>query len=220
MILTIEKNGNAPFAYPTINYLNTNRQFSKDILHIDQCHNRVDPANPQAHLEQVSNTGYTKRFPVLVNIVDDDHANLNNASNRRNFAETFVHFFNHPETQRAYTYPSLAQFAGDLTPQNEANSPHLSEYLTIRDTMEVMREALAGSDEVMAGSLPSIGDVMDVEGIMEDYYSPRVLEQAQNVFAPFRSHVSGGQAALAQVNQGGAPEPDYGDFHGFRYNNP
>jgi len=213
MVMMVEKNGGAPFLHPTITYLNTNADFRRNMLSIHQMHSRVDPDDHHRFKEQLSTSGYNKRFPVFINIVDEVNIPLNNPANRKAWGETFEHFHNHAATQSAYSFPEDAHYSGDITPQNEDAAPFLSHFLTIQDTMEVMREAYAADAE--PGSLPSIGDMLDDNGAMENYYGPALIPEALQHFASYRNHLPIGKVPAA--NMPDHQHPDYGDFQRFAF---
>jgi len=214
--MLIEKNGSAPFLHPTISYLNTHEDFRKSMLSIHQMHSRVSPTDPHSFREEPSsNQRFNRRFPVFVNIIDEENIPNNTPKNRAAWATTFEHFYNHESTQRAYTYPEEAHYAGDLTPQNEAEAPHLSHFLTIQDTMEVMREAHAG--DVEPGQLPPIGDMLDDEDAMTTYYGPTAMVVALQHFASYRNHIPGGRQGPHPAPNEPHDDEDYSNLQRFAF---
>jgi hypothetical protein len=191
--------GEPPFIVPTIQELRRNEGLRKDILRINQMHDKVSPTNPN-QIQNIPVGTRERQFTMFVHIVETGNEGLNNPVNRRLWADTFVHYFNHPDNRRAYKYPMTARFAGDLTPSDETTAPHMSRYLTIRDTMSVMQEALKHQSPDME-ELP-IGLVLENEEAMEDYYAPDHLALARTEFAIYARHsnVDGGSGPFAGLN--------------------
>ena len=211
LLLLLERsNGGPPFWHPTLQYLNNNPTFRRENLHIHQVHDRVDPVEPERHRFTTTPQGRTRSFPVLVNILPENHRANNTTETRSAWAAHFVAFFNHPSNQTNYTYPVQAHYAGDLTPANPSMAPRMSEFLTVRDTMEVMREAFMDTGTELA----TVGDVMEITEAMEDYYTPGALERVQAIFASQRNHIPTGTGVEAPQ----APQNDpFQDLPGFDF---
>ena len=204
--------GQPPFTLPTEKYLQNNEAFKREILHIHQVHPQVDPNNPEQYKHETSNSGFERRFPVFINIITDANRIHNTSLKRTEWANTFVNYFNHPQNLAKYTYPVSAQFAGDLTPHATSNTSasFLSDFLTINDTMLVMREALMQQD--MTDLVP-IGDILEQEDALHDYYSPTALEKAHQKFQRFRNHIPGGSSN----NDHEQDSEEFKDFQGFTF---
>jgi hypothetical protein len=186
MIMLLERsNGDPPFVFLTVNELRRQEDFRRNVLRIHQMWDKVSHNNPN-ETEVVLVSGRERRFVVFVHIFEAGTDHLNNPVNRRLWADTFVHYFNHPDNRSLYTFPMTARFAGDLTPNDESTSPHMSRYLTIRDTMHVMQEALGHQD--MNGIDLPIGYVLENEDAMNDYYAPEHLPLARQEFAVYARH--------------------------------
>lgn len=206
ILLFMERpNGTPPYVAPTETYLRNNRAFMRETLMIHQIHNQVDPSDPEKPKAITSANGYRRRWPVMVNIVASQHIPANTTENRTAWGESFVNFFNHPHNQARYTYPVKAAFAGDITAtiDDHAHLPYASDYLTVSDTMMVMREAIMEPGDV---ELKSIGDCLDLQEAMEEYYSPNALAIAMERYSHLRNHVPPG--ALPQPVQNGQNPPD------------
>lgn len=213
LILLLEKlNGTPPFWHPTAQYLNTNADFRRHNLHIDQIHQRNDPDNPDQYRSMATNQGRSRTYPVLVNILVETAREANTSANRAAWANHFVAFFNHPSNQNLFTYPVQAHYAGDLTPTNSATAPHLSDFLTVRDTMEVMREAFM---ETGATDLAPIGDILEKQDAMAFYYTPAALERANIIFLANRNHAPGGAERPGAQNY--AADGDFQDLPNFAF---
>jgi hypothetical protein len=201
IILLLERNGGPPFVYPTTTYLENHQDFMNHTLRLHHCMFKVDPYDPESQLEVLAPGNRRKRFPVLVSIVDGDELVRNTPVNRRKLAEQFVAFFNHPENQRTYSYPTLAEYGGDITPQNEDNCPFLSQFLTIHDTMTVIQYAMAGVEGLAhIGDLPTANAVLQIEGVVEDYYSPNLHEKVRAKYSPNRPNTGNRPANQPDVD--------------------
>lgn len=211
LLLLLERsNGGPPFWHPTLQYLNNNPTFRRENLHVHQVHDRVDPAEPERHRFATTPQGRTRTFPVLVNILPENHRAHNTPTTRSAWAAHFVAFFNHQSNQTNYTYPVQAHYAGDLTPADPSMAPCLSEFLTVRDTMEVMQEALMDAGTELA----TVGDVLSMTEAMDDYYAPEALQRAQTIFASQRNHIPTGTG----VEEPQPPQNDpFQDLPGFDF---
>lgn len=196
MVMLLEKaNGSSPFVFLTMNYLKQHKEFMQNHLNINFIFNRCDQDNPHAYKTEIvtNEKGENERhWNVLVHIVAGGDEAMNTSANRRRWAETFVAFFNHPANQAKYSYPLEAHFTGDLTPQNENESPEFSHYLTIRDTMTVMRVVLNetgdANDRDHLDGMASVRTCLGNEAAMRDFYKPTHLEQARAFYV---GHVNG-----------------------------
>ena len=209
MIARIERsNGTPPYLVPTIHYVNGNVAFSRETLHVDVVKNRVATDNPDEHMNSPSQTGYLRTFPLMIYIVPETLRDQNTPANRIKWGQHLVNFLNHRANQSKYTYPMEARFGGDITPQDESQAPYMSDYLTTRDTMDVMRDALSSTP----GQAPSIGDVLDMPEAMAVYYSPAALNHAQDFFQAYRNHIPGRVHADTNSAAGGNDNTEHDNF--------
>ena len=209
MIMLLEKaNGGIPYVWNAINYLNQNPHVRNDLLHIVGIKNKVSGVDPNLHYQVIAANGFSRKLFVLVGSTDSDSAHLNTTANRRRWADAFIAFYNHPNTQRQFAFPNPAVFSADITPQNEANSPPLSQFLTIRDTMEMIQTIISQNP----GELEPIGDVLENEDAMNDYYSPEHKTLARELFHSHLNHVPGNPDARFQQ------DADYADIQPFQFN--
>ena len=194
MVGLMEKaNGQPPFVFPSMGYLNDNPEFRCRTLCINQIHARVHPTDPLVYKEVATGSKESQRmrtYPVFVYIVPENMVKYNNPKNRAKWAQGLVEFFNHPKQMSLYTYKSHTMFAGDLSPQVESNAPPLSDFLTIDDTMTVLREVNSPTETPC-----SIADVIAEPEAMKLYYGPETLEIANRMFAGHRNQ--------APANEGG-----------------
>ena len=208
MLLTITKRNNAvPYVYPVVDHINRNPDLKRNMLHIEDIRYRVSPTDPTEHYMIRSANGFSRRFYICVGTTDSNSAQLNNAVNRRAWAEQFVTFYNHPATQRRFTYPNHAVFAGDITPERDEDLPQMSQFLTIKDTMEIIRLLLSDNPN----QLMETADILNNDDIMNDYYAPNHRQLAREEF--------GNAANGANNNQGGqdGAANEYGDMEPFQF---
>ena len=176
-----KKNGLPPFGFPSMKYLGDHPEFRCRTLCVNQVHSRVNPTDPLAYKEVATGSGDNqciRTYPVFVYIVPENLVQYNNPRNRAKWAQGLVDFLNHPKQLELYVYKSHTVYAGDLSPQVEDNAPHLSDFLTIDDTMEVLREVNSPTEVPC-----SIADVLAEPEAMKLYYSPAVLDAANRMFA-------------------------------------
>ena len=175
MIMLMKKGDNAPYWKPTRDYMSDNPEFVQNTLGIDKMHNRRHPQNPSTYLAQLTN-GYNRYYPVFTKIVGDEDLQNNTPETRRNWANTFIHFHNHHRMQMNYRYPEDAHFAGDITPQDETRCPPLSDYCTIKDTMDCMTLAYANCH---------IGQIINDAEAMTKYFSPTLHNAVRDEFLSY-----------------------------------
>lgn len=220
LILCDRGNGLPPYTFPTETCLKNNQKFQREILHVHQIHPQVHPNNPEeCRGEKSLNSTFERRFAVFVNILTDANRMHNTPEKREAWARVFVNYFNHPKNQAKYTYPVSGHFAGDLTPQTTSKDstslPCMSEFLTINDTMLVMREALMQEDMV---DLVPVGDVLEQEDALQDYFSPAALQIANRRFQHLRHHIPGQHESQNSNNNAEQENPDaFADFQGFNF---
>lgn len=197
MVMYLEKADNsAPFVYSTIGYMKRHMAFTRNHLNIHHVMERADPNDPRKYRTQFirsSNRTRDRRWAVLVHVFPRGKKSANTATNRRRWAETFVSFFNHPNNQSRYTHPLEARFVGDVTPQDSINAPELSTYLTIRDTMLVLREVLYDTEDTVLQEYhnydgkATIRTCLADDVAMRNYYKPEHLEPARAYYATYDS---------------------------------
>lgn len=225
LMLKVEKaDGSPPFLYPTEQYLVQHPEFLSKSLGINNFFDKVDPAgNHTTYLRAPSSTSRfnaassnERSYPIFISLLTTDQAERATPGDRQRFAENFVRFLNHPDNVRLYKFPVNFAYGGDLTPTEDTNCPYVSEYATYSDTMSVLRRVLSSvihtHDE---HGLPSIGDCLQHEEGMSDYFHPDHIENARNFFAGYRNHIpAGGQNQNGAPNAGNEPEPfhDWGEF--------
>lgn len=190
MVMTLEKsNHTPPFLYHTLRYFESHPDILSDTLKIHHVMKQADPAEPNHYRIFYQENGNERFYTVFVHIFPAGHEAQNNAATRRAWANTFIHFFNHPNNQSRYTYPVEAVYAGDLTPQNQEESLPLSHYLTIRDTMTVLRGVLYDSEDEHAqehhnfDGLATVQTCFANQAAMLDYFTPAHMSLARTFYA-------------------------------------
>ena len=212
MILLLEtSNRMPPFFWYTYDKLQQDEYLRRVVLGINLVLDKRDPENPRERLYRMVN-GRMRSYPVLVKLLQS--SDQNTAANRKLFAESFIAFYNHPDNQSMYKFTLRARFKGDVTPQDQSTAPAMSHWLTIADTMDVCREAIAPDEEDMAAResgvqpddrLIPITSVLRHDDALHDYYEdadyPLVLQEYAGVDP-------------AEAETGQPREP--GTFHGLR----
>ena len=179
LLTAVTGNGEPAFLQPTIDCIDSDPAAARNLLEVDFVKFRVDPSNSQQFLEVLTSDGCRRRACMFVGIVPEDQFETLSLDDMMSQSiETFVQYLNRPATQRMYEHHFRAEYGGDLTPADDDRLPYLSDFLTIRDTMEVARSALA------ADPLRPIA-VVDVlqDTAMGGYYRRRVQDDARLVFS-------------------------------------
>ncbi len=122
----------------------------------------------------------------------------NTQANRELWANNNIAFWNHPNYQRMCKYPEPLSYGGDITPQDETRAQPLSQWLTIRDTMDYIVQSYP--------SFNTISDVLQNQQYLPWYYSAALTPFVLTHFAP-----------LNQANANGQPgQDDDSEFAGIR----
>ncbi len=201
-----KENQAAPFMSPTVRYLNQNRAFALESLHINHTFYKVDPHDITVAKVEEAGT-YQKYWPVFVTILGADMEGTNTPENRRNFADSLVQFLNLSDNQKQYSFPQKFAFGGDVTPLQGPPSK-LSDYCCIKDVITVLQDILSTPTNT-----PSIGDVLEETEALMDYFTPPALEQALTHLDRFRHHIPGGIGHVTDHSTG----TDFTDFEPFQF---
>lgn len=122
------------------------------------------------------------RYRCFVSIVPSDKAHQNNVVNRERWAKNIIKLNNCPRIQNQYRFGATPlYYKGDVTPIN-APPPPMSQFLTIRDTMEVIRIAYKTPE----GEKPDIQDLLADETLLSNYYDSDLIPQVHEFFMPKR----------------------------------
>ncbi|CAB9509763.1 hypothetical protein SEMRO_404_G135920.1 [Seminavis robusta] len=201
MIMQLDKNGKAPFFTPAEQYLKQHGEYCQRVLKIDSIYSLRDPDNPFEHYGEVSQTGYTRRIPVFVHAIPGKDAfRLNNHDNRQKWCNNFCKFWNAHETQGLFKYAETCRYSGDLTPQDETQAAPLSNWLTVRDTMDYILS-------VHSNQFKTISDVLRSPACLRVYFSDDLLPRIREHFASYvgnqqqRNGVSTASAAGPSLDQ-------------------
>lgn len=209
MIMTLEKsNHTPPFLYHTLHYFETHPKILSDTLKIHHVMRQADPVEPNHYRIHRTENGNERFWNVFVHIFPAGREAQNTAATRREWANTFVHFFNHPNHVNRYTFPVEAVYAGDLTPQDENEALPLSHYLTIRDTMTVLRGVLYDSEDANTQEHHNFDGLATVQTCfanneaMNDYYKAPHIPLARAFYATQLGGAGGEQEEEADAFRG------------------
>ena len=156
--------------------MQNNPEFARTTLKIDKITFLRSPSDPNRHMEIQAKGGHMRRIITLVKTMSGHNFHRNNAHNRKLWAQHIISFWNHPNTQRMFKYPEPLSFGSDITPMDETRSLPMSEYLTIRDTMDYIVQSYS--------KFKSIADVLRDERYLPYYYSAAVIPAVHQHFAP------------------------------------
>jgi hypothetical protein len=184
------KNGAPVYDIPFSQYIKDNPGFAINILKIDRLSTLRDRHNPlTAHEVPSKNGAYMRRTLVLIKTVNV--ATVNTPANRRRWADNIVNFWNHPDTQRNFKYPEVMSFGADITPQDETTAAHMSDFLTLRDTMDYMIHTFP--------CFSTIADVLQAPQCLRHFFSPSLMPLVLSHFRPFAN------TSLQQLPPNGQP---------------
>ena len=137
------------------------------------------PDTHTSYRSEITKTGFDARYLCFVHTLPEDKADKNNVANREKWAKNIIKLNNCPKIQNNYQYgASPLSYKGDVTPSNEDQLPPLSEFLTIRDTMEVIRIAFTTKDK----EKPEIKDLLEDDNILSLYYSQELIPKLREYF--------------------------------------
>jgi len=124
-------------------------------------------------------------YTVFCLFVGKRLVDTNTAANRELWAKGICNLNNSPAIQRAYRYGNnnTLSFAADVTPV-AGPLPFLSQFLTIRETMEAIK--IAYKDPV-TNVLAAEEDIIDNLDILKLYYSPEQIPRAVALFAQIKA---------------------------------
>lgn len=180
-----------PYLIPITKNLYRDPAFFRNNFHINNIYHKRHPSDPNAYLEvppgPTSKRTTGSKQTVFLGMLSNEEAPRFDATKRRQLMDTFIFYINHQDTRVQFQYPITAEVGADLTPEDLNNRCPLSDYLTISDTMEVMRK-VGGS---VVGQMASIGDILDNREMMEDYYGEDVIEKVREQYQAERNHVPG-----------------------------
>ena len=223
ILMFVEKQTNAyitaPYLIPSIQYMRNHQQFTAEVLGIARIFDRVNTENRNMLKITTTQTNRTRTYPVFVTILTPEQEQENTDEYRLAWAETFIEFHNHKTNQAQYNWFTEAEWGADLTPQNDRQCPYLSEYLTDKDTMTVIRHSVIPTEEQENGTMQdaTIEDVLNMPGLMEDYYHPSHMEQAKTLFNQQIQQFNTHTVEARNNGQIQHPEPDdFSDLVGFK----
>lgn len=152
---------------------------------VDRCMVRRDPADPTKILKKETtkrnNRGEVRTilWNIMVNI--PDRTNEDRAKFRASWRSLFVRLYNSNMNQaKLYGQNTLAYDAGDLTPNGQnAKLPYLSDYLTIKHTIDVLEYAFSQTktrDEIVADDV-----------LLKYYFPANMLDMVRDNEAQYKA---------------------------------
>jgi hypothetical protein len=166
-------------------------------LKIHYVRNRVDPNDPCAVKQYPPKpSGYAPKEPVFVGLPLDPK---NNTQEKRDtIARSLCVFNNSPEVQSNFynnqpgntNFNNLMVFDGDVTPEDLADAPTLSEFLTIGDLMEILGDyyKIDGTDPP---TKPSDKQLVSNQNILDLWFAPRLHEKVKALYGGDGSYAPG-----------------------------
>jgi hypothetical protein len=194
--------GNHAFLSPLFNYLRGEQDYqTKTRFGIHYMGFERHPDDPACYrADQPNKMGYQPRYLCFVSLVPEDKVDKNNAANRQRWAENIIKLESSPFIQAQYRYTNAPLlYKGDVTPVGDAPLPPLSDFLTLRDTMEVIRHAY----RTAAGEKASVQDIVVDDDVLAKYYSQELIPQVHKLFDQF-----GSTTPATQGNAGSDTVPD------------
>jgi hypothetical protein len=177
--------GNHAFLNPLFNYLRTEENEAKDRFSVQYMGFERHPDDTTNYRADTTKGGFTPRYLCLVCIVPEEKAHKNNVVNRQKWAEKIIKLNNCPRLQSDYRFGNNSlYYRGDVTPTNDTALPPLSDFLTLRDTMEVIRIAY----KTTTGEKPSIEDILTDDSILGKYYSQELIPRVLTLFGTGADH--------------------------------
>ena len=121
-----------------------------------------------------------QRYHVFVTFVPETSVDNNTAEARERFANGIIALNNNCRVQTEYVYGNgIFHYGGDITPEDDTHVPHLSRFLTLRDTMVVMR--MSFRDPITARE-PTITDMLEQDSLLGQYYLPEHIPLVKQLY--------------------------------------
>ena len=171
--LTSNHNGHRAFLVPLIKWLkmDENTAFVHQRLKIHHIGWEVDPNDPLNYKEDnAPSKSRNHRYNLFMHYVSTKSIENNTAQARERFASAIIRLNNHPAIQSQYNFGgALLHYGGDITPQNEEQAPALSRFLTLQDTMDVLRKTYPDPN---SGKERSITDMLQQQNLLRRFFLP------------------------------------------------
>lgn len=165
-------------------------------LKINLVKNRVDPNNPTTELLHEARTpgGYNPPEPVFITLVENPTKNT--PENRQKQVQALCSLNNSKDMQRngynnnpgRNNKNNLMVFAGDVTPENLADAPYLSDFLTVGDVMDFMAEEFLRKDN---GAKMSDNELVSSQELMDAWFNPKIHDMVRNLYIESGSKAPG-----------------------------
>lgn len=177
--ITRSNTGNHAYLNPLFNFLRAEEDDAQIRYSIHYMGFERHPDDATNFRADTSKGNFSPRYLCFVSVVPEQKAHKNNVINRQRWAENIVKLNNAPRLQNEYRYgANPLYYKGDVTPLDDTALPPLSDFLTLRDTMEVIRIAY----KTTAGEKPSIEDMLTDNSILAMYYSQDLIPKVRKLF--------------------------------------
>ena len=177
MVLKVTKRGAPCFTSNVENYMRDHPAFTKTDLKVDFHSYIRDPNDIFCQFGVTTERGYTRRIFVCVHtLTGPNQFELNTASNRARWANSFVALYNSPTLQAEMRYPEQACFAADITPQDESKCAPLSSWLTAQDTLDYVVQTLKNYN--------NFTDILASDDVMSLFFSPADIPRVRAQLDP------------------------------------
>ena len=185
-IIALTRNalGNHAFLGPLFSYLRAeedeaNKRFAVHFVGFERHPDDPNAFRSDTPTKRKTTSTFNPRYHVFLSIVPENKVDKNTAANRERWAANIIKLNNSPKLQNEGRYAAVPlYYKGDVTPAVDTKLPPASDFLTLRDTMEVIRIAYKTTD----GEKPSIEDLLEDESILEKYYSPDLIPKVRALY--------------------------------------
>lgn len=208
------KDGTAGYFDPLTKYLkdSNHEDIVKEKLRIHDVVDARSPSNPNAiRLDPPKGLNdYQPRYKNLLSFVSEEKAYMNTAKAREQIARQIMKLNNHDNMQQsgygkryAPGPQSILEYGGDLTPSDLQQAAPLSDFLTIRDTMDIVC-SLHSNPETQEASSPE--DILANEEILLRFFRAGLVDEIKKIYCSKAGDPTAGIADDLQFD----PDP-FGD---------
>ena len=180
------KNGRHAFLQPLVSFLTKSDEGTDAMktLNIAKVLWEVDPQSPDQYLEDTApDKTLQPRYTAFIMIVPEEEKNKNTPEMRKRWAEGICFTNNQPKIAQNYKFGgSTLRFGSDITPPNNGSNsdlPPLSRFLTISDTMDIIREAYHDPN---TGENPTVQEVLEQPEWLSSYYEEKHISTVFTLF--------------------------------------
>jgi hypothetical protein len=195
--------GGPVYDKPVVNAMENNPELMAR-LKIHEVKKQVDPDDPtqEKHFPAKIEGGFEPGITQLITIVYN--ATKNTAQNRELQSRAVCAFNNSREVQtNGYgnnpghaNKNNMMMFDGDVTPENLADAPPLSNFLTIGDCMAIIAEAHTNPQ----GNKPSDAAIVSNQEILDRWFSPDLHERVRSLYSGDGSLAPGFNLPVSDFN--------------------